>query len=369
MLALSGTRRWHILLALRAVVSTRFLRILVVLLIVALSSTAAALAEEESATIYEEEGARLFIAKSYEGAIKQFTQAYRLDPKPRYLFNIGQAYRRLGLAAEATEYYQRYLNDEQKIDPTIYADLTGYIEQYYASQDVKERPRTQIDAPEPAPLLAAEELIDAEELIAQYVRDYKAGNNAAASELIEQIKQAYERRRDAVLLYYIASGYDQVKRNNFALDFYKRYLATDPTDATLRARAVKRVEKLTPAPPGQKYLWASLGLGIAGLGGVFTGVGLFVQSQDIYNQFLGAAAETDKRALRERGQGPAIGSTVAYAVGGALLTGAAILAIVGVKKGVRQKPPVGASKPRVDPLASALVPLPGGLVTTFAGRF
>ena len=78
-------------------------------------------AEEDTASGHEEEGARLYIAKSYEGAIKQFSLAYRLDPKPRYLFNIAQAYRSMGLAAEATEYYQRYINDEQKIDPTIYA--------------------------------------------------------------------------------------------------------------------------------------------------------------------------------------------------------------------------------------------------------
>ena len=226
-----------------------------------------------------------------------------------------------------------------------------------------------MDAPEPAPQLAGEELIDAEELIGQYVRDYKAGNNAAATELIEQLKQVYEKRRDAVLLYYIASGYDQVKRSNQALDFYKRYLATDPADSTLRGRAIKRVEKLTPAPPGQKYLWTSLGLGIAGLAGVFTGVGLFVQSQDIFNQFISATSEIDKRALRERGQGPALGSTVAYSIGGALLTGAVIFTIIGVKKGVRQKPPVGPGKPRLDPVASLLTPLPGGLMTTLAWRF
>lgn len=348
---------------------TDFLRTALVLALATLFLGTAARAEEESATPFEEEGARLFIAKSYEGAIKQFSQAYRIEPKPRYLFNIAQAYRRLGLAAEATEYYQRYLNDEQQIDPTIYADIKIYIDQYYASQEVKDRPRTQVDAPEPAPQLAGEELIDAEELIGQYVRDYKAGNNAAATELIEQLKQVYEKRRDAVLLYYIASGYDQVKRSNQALDFYKRYLATDPADSTLRGRAIKRVEKLTPAPPGQKYLWTSLGLGIAGLAGVFTGVGLFVQSQDIFNQFISATAEIDKRALRERGQGPALGSTVAYSIGGALLTGAVIFTIIGVKKGVRQKPPVGPGKPRLDPVASLLTPLPGGLLTTLAWRF
>jgi tetratricopeptide (TPR) repeat protein len=330
---------------------------------------APASAEEESAVAYEEEGARLFIAKSYEGAIKQFSAAYRLDPKPRYLFNVAQAYRRMGLAAEATEYYQRFLNDEQKIDPTIYADIKIYIEQYYASQEVKDRPRTVIDAPEPAPQLAAEELIDAEELIAQYVRDYKAGNNAAATELMEQLKAVYEKRRDPMLLYYIASGYDQVKQNKPTLDYYKRYLATDPADPTLRTRSIRRVEQLTPPPPGQKYLWPTLGLGIAGLAGVFTGVGLFVQSNDNFNQFAAAMAETDKRALRDRGQAPAIGSTVAYAVGSGLLGGALIFAIVAGKKGVRQPPTTTPGKPRLDAVASGLTPLAGGVSLTLGGRF
>jgi len=346
-----------------------FLRTILLLALAATMQVAPASAEEESAIAYEEEGARLFIAKSYEGAIKQFSLAYRLDPKPRYLFNIAQAYRRMGLAAEATEYYQRYLNDEQKFDPTIYADIKIYIEQYYASQEVKDRPRTAVDAPEPAPLLAAEELIDAEELISQYVRDYKAGNNAAATELMEQIKAVYEKRHDAMLLYYIASGYDQVKLNKQTLIYYKRFLATDPADATLRARSIRRVEQLTPPPPGQKFIWPSLGLGIAGLAGVFTGVGLFVQSQDNFNQFVNAMAETDKRALRDRGQGPSVGSTIAYAVGGSLLTGALVFAIIAGKKGVRQPPTVSPSKPKVDAVSSGLTPLPGGFALTLGGKF
>ncbi|HMY57454.1 MAG TPA: hypothetical protein PK472_04335, partial [Pseudomonadota bacterium] len=153
--------------------------------------------QEESASVYEEEGARLFLSKSYEGAIKQFTQAYRLDPKPQYLFNIGQSYRKLGLAAEAAEYYQRYLHDEQKIDPTIYADLTQYIDQYYASQEkAGGRPKSTAEPPEPAPLLAAEEIADAEELIAQYVRDYRAGNQAVANEIMDQLKGVLQLRRD-----------------------------------------------------------------------------------------------------------------------------------------------------------------------------
>jgi tetratricopeptide (TPR) repeat protein len=216
-------------------------RFATVALALALLHAAPLYAEEEKANLYEEEGARLFVAKSYEGAIKQYSQAYRLDPQPRYLFNIGQAYRRMGLAAEP------------KPDATIRADLVGYMEQYYASLEGKERPRFS-NEPEPAPFLAAEELLDAEELIAQYVRDYKAGNNAAATELMDQLMQVLAKRRDPILYYYIASGFDQVKRKSDALSYYKKFIASDPADATLRSRAAARIDDLTPPPPGQKYL-------------------------------------------------------------------------------------------------------------------
>jgi len=343
-------------------------RFATVALALALLHAAPLYAEEEKANLYEEEGARLFVAKSYEGAIKQYSQAYRLDPQPRYLFNIGQAYRRMGLAAEATEYYQRYLTDEPKPDATIRADLVGYMEQYYASLEGKERPRFS-NEPEPAPFLAAEELLDAEELIAQYVRDYKAGNNAAATELMDQLMQVLAKRRDPILYYYIASGFDQVKRKSDALSYYKKFMASDPADATLRSRSAARIDDLTPPPPGQKYLWPSLALGIPGLAGVLTGAGLFVRSQGNFTEFQNAASEQEKRALRERGQPLAIGSTVAYAVGGGLLTGAAIFAIVAVKKGIRQPAQTTTPGPRLDTQKTALTLIPNGIGFTLGGSF
>lgn len=332
-----------------------------------------ALCEEESAATYEEEGARLFLSKSYEGAIKQFTQAYRLDPKPQYLFNIGQSYRKLGLAAEASEYYQRYLHDEQKIDPTIYADLTTYIDQYYASQEKgSSRPKVSADAAEPAPLLAAEEIADAEELISQYVRDYRAGNQAVANDIMDQMKQVLATRRDPILLYHIANGFEQVRKRREALDYYRRFVAIETADPRLRRRAFERIALLTPAPAGQKYLWPSLALAIPGLAGVLTGVGLYVQSDNNFQQFLSESDEQKKRALRDKGAGLAIGSTAAYAAGGALLAGAGIFAIVALKKGIRQnaeeKPGTPAAAPKRT-LTGSLLPLPGGLGLSMGGNY
>ena len=329
--------------------------------------------EEESAAIYEEEGARLFISKSYEGAIKQFNLAYRLDPKPQYLFNIGQSYRKLGLAAEATEYYQRYLHDEKKIDPTIYADLTTYIDQYYVSQEKgSSRPRVSSEASEPAPLLAAEEAADAEELIAQYVRDYRAGNQAVANEIMDQMKQVLASRRDPILIYHIANGFDQVRRRRDALEYYRRFVAIETADPRLRRRAFERIALLTPAPPGQKYLWPSLALAIPGLAGVLTGVGLFVQSDNNFQQFTSESDEQKKRDLRDKGTGLSIGSTAAYAAGGALLAGAGVFAIVALKKGIRQKNEDTKTTPRATPkrtLTGSLAPLPGGFGLSFGGNY
>ncbi len=330
--------------------------------------------QEESASVYEEEGARLFLSKSYEGAIKQFTQAYRLDPKPQYLFNIGQSYRKLGLAAEAAEYYQRYLHDEQKIDPTIYADLTQYIDQYYASQEkAGGRPKSTAEPPEPAPLLAAEEIADAEELIAQYVRDYRAGNQAVANEIMDQLKGVLQLRRDPILMYHIANGYDQVRRRRDALEYYRRFVAIETADPRLRRRSFERIAILTPAPPGQKYLWPSLALAIPGLAGVLTGVGLYVQSDSNFQLFQNESDEQKKRALRDKGTGLSIGSTAAYAAGGALLAGAGVFAIVALKKGIRQSSEdKGTEKKETQKrstLTGALNPLPGGIGLSLGGNF
>lgn len=325
---------------------------------------------EQTATNHEEEGARLYQAKEYVSAIRQFNAAYKLDPKPKYFLYIAQVYRKLGLATEALEYYQRYLRDEQKPDPLLRADILSYIEQVQESLNpAAGQPQKLVR--EPTPYLTEDEMLDAEEHFNQFVRDYKEGRNAAALDRMNQLKEVYRTRRDPTMLYYIASAFDRVKKTSEALEYYRRYLGTEPPDNPLRARAAARVRTLRPPPPGQKYLWPSLALGAVGLAGVLTGVGLFVQSKDTFDQFERTVTEAEKRALRERGQPLITGSAVAYGVGGGVLAMALGFSITAVKKGVRQKPEVYPREPDQEAPAPTLsvLPLAGGAGLTLGGSF
>lgn len=293
----------------------------------------------ETAEEHDEEGARLYVQKQYESALREFRAAHRIDPKPRYLFNIGQCYRRLGLGPEAVEFFHRYLALEKNPDPTISAELYVYIEQIESSQDQHDKKQNKADIPEPPPRLVDDEIVDMEELADQVVRDAKSGSKASAMELLAQIKQVWILRHDPTVFYYVARTYERMGNNADALEYYRRYLGTEEIDSPLRTEAALQLVRLTPAAPGQKLLWPALAMGILGAAGVATGVGLYVESNKTFELYQQPLNETDKRQLRDRGQPLALGSTISYAVGGGLLGIAAIIALVAVGKGVRKKPP------------------------------
>lgn len=293
----------------------------------------------ETAEEHDEEGARLYVQKQYESALREFRAAHRIDPKPRYLFNIGQCYRRLGLGPEAVEFFHRYLALEKNPDPTISAELYVYIEQVESSQDQHDKKQNKADIPEPPPRLVDDEIVDMEELADQVVRDAKSGSKASAMELLAQIKQVWILRHDPTVFYYVARTYERMGNNADALEYYRRYLGTEEIDSPLRTEAALQLVRLTPAAPGQKLLWPALAMGILGAAGVATGVGLYVESNKTFELYQQPLNETDKRQLRDRGQPLALGSTISYAVGGGLLGIAAIIALVAVGKGVRKKPP------------------------------
>lgn len=333
---------------------------------------------------HDEEGARLYLQKQYEPALREFRSAHRLNPKPRYLFNMGQCYRRLGLGPEAVEYFHRYLAEERSPDPTIQAELYTYIEQIEAAQDHQDKRGVRREQPEPPPRLVADEVVDLEELGDQVVRDEKSGSTAVAMELLGQIKQVWIQRHDPTVFYYVARTYERMGKRSDALEYYRRYLGTEPVDSPLRRQAAAQLVLLTPTPPGQKFLWPALALGIVGIAGVATGLGLYFESSKTYDQYLQPVSETDKRALRDRGQPLALGSTISYAVGGGLLGTASIFAFVALGKGVRKKPPalvrvptpgpgaaVGAQGLLLSParLQLAWLPGPGGGAISLQGVF
>ena len=52
----------------------------------------------------------------FEDALRRWREAYESSPRPRLLFNIGTAFDRLGRAAEAADYFERYLAESPDAD-------------------------------------------------------------------------------------------------------------------------------------------------------------------------------------------------------------------------------------------------------------
>lgn len=57
---------------------------------------------------------KYFQDQEFARAAEELQQAYSADPRPLYLFNIGQAYRRASMAKEALEFYERFLREDPK---------------------------------------------------------------------------------------------------------------------------------------------------------------------------------------------------------------------------------------------------------------
>jgi tetratricopeptide (TPR) repeat protein len=76
-------------------------------------------------------GVRLFAEGRYDEAILAFTEAYRMRPIPRLLFNIAQSHRKAGRPKEALEAYEQFLREETQ-DTTLRTEAEGYLAQVRA---------------------------------------------------------------------------------------------------------------------------------------------------------------------------------------------------------------------------------------------
>ncbi len=76
--------------------------------------------------------------KDYPSAIREFQAAYRVRQLPKILLNIGQVYRKLGMASTALKFYEHYLRVEPNPKPEIKAEVDRYIAQTRAMLDPPE---------------------------------------------------------------------------------------------------------------------------------------------------------------------------------------------------------------------------------------
>lgn len=64
-----------------------------------------------------EAGRALYNLGNYTDAIREFSAGYQLAPRPQFLVNLGQAYRKLGKLEQAREMYRRFLKEAPPDDP------------------------------------------------------------------------------------------------------------------------------------------------------------------------------------------------------------------------------------------------------------
>lgn len=76
--------------------------------------------------------------KDYPTAIREFQAAYKVRQLPRILLNIGQVYRKLGMASSALKFYEHYLRVEPHPKAEVKAEVDRYIAQTRAMLDPPE---------------------------------------------------------------------------------------------------------------------------------------------------------------------------------------------------------------------------------------
>lgn len=117
----------------------RLVSALVGALLVALVSSAASAqvrgpADQQALALYEQ-GSAAYTEGRYEDAVRAFSEAYRLSPRPLLLFNLANAYERIGRYRAAAEMLEGYL---PHAPPQERATLSARITNLRARPDVPE---------------------------------------------------------------------------------------------------------------------------------------------------------------------------------------------------------------------------------------
>lgn len=118
-------------------------------------------ARADLAEVHYRRGLAAYDAKNFQEAIREFQTAYKVRQLPRILLNIGQVYRKLGMASTALKFYEHYLRVEPKPKPETKAEVDRYIAQT----------RAMLDPPEIVPLPSKSAAAAAAEAVASAPSD------------------------------------------------------------------------------------------------------------------------------------------------------------------------------------------------------
>lgn len=117
-------------------------RAIALLCAVALSLAAAPVqARNQDARAKFERAQRAYHVGSFEEALALYEEAYRLDPRPPFLFNIGQCHRQMGNWERAICFFNQYLDAHaktKKAPPKNHALVVDLIRECVREQTAKE---------------------------------------------------------------------------------------------------------------------------------------------------------------------------------------------------------------------------------------
>lgn len=94
-----------------------------------------------------------FKAKDYDAAARLFDEAYKLDPNPNYLFNIGRVYEEKGDIRSAVDYYQRFVKEPgvELESRELALQRLRVLKAILAETDAKAAPDPEPKKPDPEP--------------------------------------------------------------------------------------------------------------------------------------------------------------------------------------------------------------------------
>ena len=122
-----------------------FHRVMLVLALLAGVARAQGADDVAKARQHFEAGRALYNLGNFRDAIREFSAGYQLAPRPQFLVNLGQAYRKLGELEKARDQYRKFLDEAPPNDPDReqVQQILGELEQQIAAQPPP--------APAPAP--------------------------------------------------------------------------------------------------------------------------------------------------------------------------------------------------------------------------
>jgi len=124
---------------------------LVALTVLAFSSVATAQTRRDKALARKhfKAGKEAYAAEEYKKAAKEFAAGYLHDPKPAFLINIAQSYRKADDLKQAAHYYREFLAKEpdSKLAPQV-EGLIKEIEDQIKAREPKPEPETKTETEE-----------------------------------------------------------------------------------------------------------------------------------------------------------------------------------------------------------------------------